>query len=127
MRSCIVGSHLVIIMIIFLRSPQPLLVSYVGAGKISNDAQLTAALDFLTNISGGDAVDAKAFETACGVGIVVTAQVISDEVGKVIETHKSGLLEKRFVSLSLSRVLTARDDAAERNLESIQAVVREEI
>jgi len=75
---------------------QPLLVSYVGSGKISNDAQLTAALDFLTNISGGDAVDAKAFETACGVGIVVTAQVISDEVGKVIETHKSGLLEKRY-------------------------------
>ena len=73
-----------------------MLVDYVATGKISSDTQLTAALDFLTNISGGDAVDTGAFETACGVGVVVTNDALKMEVEKVLKTHRSGLLEKRL-------------------------------
>jgi len=75
---------------------QPLLVSYVATGKITSDVQLTAALDFLSNVPSGVDVDTKAFETACGVGVVVTRVLVREEVTKVIEAHKSGLLEKRY-------------------------------
>ena len=74
-----------------------MLTSYVASGKISSDSQLTAALEFLTNVSSGDAVEIAAFESASGVGIVVTTDMVKEEIAKVIETHKSGLLEKRFV------------------------------
>lgn len=75
---------------------QALLTSYVASGKLSSDAQLTAALEFLANVTSGDAVNTGAFESACGVGVVVTSEAIISEVAKVIEMHKSGLLEKRY-------------------------------
>jgi len=75
---------------------QPLLISYVASGKISSDAQLTAALDFLAATQGDGGVDIPSFETACGVGVVVTPDLIKTQVDRAVQMHKEGLLEKRY-------------------------------
>ena len=42
-------------------------------------------------------VNIKAFEEACGVGIVVTPERIEQEVEHVIKSHRSEIMEKRSV------------------------------
>lgn len=62
---------------------------------------LAAAIDYLMSNPVGD-VDIKAFEEACGVGVVVLPEQIEVEVEKVLKLHQKELLEKRYGSSFLS-------------------------
>lgn len=44
-------------------------------------------------------VDIKAFDEACGVGVIVTPDQIEQEVSKVIEQNQAELLEKRLFAI----------------------------
>ncbi|MFH4984571.1 hypothetical protein AB6A40_011280 [Gnathostoma spinigerum] len=57
----------------------PLLVRHVMNENIRNDAQLSAAIDFLLShaITG---VDEVSFLDACGVGVTITVEQIEDQV-----------------------------------------------
>ena len=52
-------------------------------------------MDYLMSNPVGN-VDVKAFESACGVGIVVTPEQIEQQVEKLIEAHSSEIREKRY-------------------------------
>ncbi|XP_030639799.1 glutamine--tRNA ligase isoform X2 [Chanos chanos] len=54
-----------------------------------------AALDFIKGHP-EDPLDQKAFETACGVGVVITPEQIEDAVELVIRKHKDELLKERY-------------------------------
>lgn len=50
----------------------------------------TAAFEYFKNeIQPSDDFDAAAFETACGVGVVVTPEQIADTVKGVLEANKA--------------------------------------
>ena len=55
-----------------------------------------AAMDYLLSNPTGN-LDIQAFEESCGVGVVVLPEQIEQEVEKVIQLHKSELLEKRYI------------------------------
>ena len=55
-----------------------------------------AAMEYLMSNPIGE-VNIKAFEEACGVGIVVTPERIEQEVEHVIKSHRSEIMEKRSV------------------------------
>ncbi|XP_037075687.1 LOW QUALITY PROTEIN: probable glutamine--tRNA ligase [Pollicipes pollicipes] len=73
----------------------PLLAEYIAKEKIDTDARLSAALEYLLS-SPSAPVNLKAFESACGVGVIVTPQQISASVTKLLKHHKKELLEKRY-------------------------------
>lgn len=56
---------------------------------------MNAALDYLLHKPDAN-LDVAAFEEACGVGVVVTPEMIEAEVEKVISAIKAELLEKRY-------------------------------
>lgn len=72
-----------------------LLAQYVGSRKITSDPQLTAAMDYLLHHPGNN-VNLDELNAACGVGVVVTADDIEDNVSKVLDRHKAELVEKRY-------------------------------
>jgi len=55
----------------------------VHAGKIANRQQILAAFDFLKKLKDGAVVDDE-FNTACGVGVVVSKEVITEHVKAAI-------------------------------------------
>ena len=72
------------------------LAKYVTEGKLDNELRVNAALEFLiSNASNKDIVTAD-FDTACGVGIVVTPEEIENAVDKVLKANMDELLEKRY-------------------------------
>ncbi|XP_033643669.1 glutamine--tRNA ligase-like [Asterias rubens] len=71
------------------------LLGYIVSKGISSEPQLTAALDFFKSHP-SDPVDAKAFELACGIGVVITPEQIEDAVESVIKKHTAELMEKRY-------------------------------
>ncbi|KAI5621950.1 glutamine--tRNA ligase, partial [Silurus asotus] len=71
------------------------LTNYITKRKITTDLQLSSALEFVKNHP-EDPLDQKAFETACGVGIVVTPEQIEDAVELIIRAHKEQLLAERY-------------------------------
>ncbi|KAM9475502.1 glutamine--tRNA ligase [Clarias gariepinus] len=73
----------------------PYLTEYIVKRKITTDLQLSAALDFVKSHP-GDPMDKKEFETACGVGIVVTPEQIEDTVELIIRKNKEQLLAERY-------------------------------
>ena len=60
----------------------PLLAQMIAAGKLDSEVRVQAGLDYLLqhNTAAGAAVDVAALEEACGVGIVVTPEMIEQEV-----------------------------------------------
>ena len=61
----------------------PLLAQMIADGKLDSEIRVQAGLDhLLQNHSGAsaDSVDTKSLEEACGVGIVVTPEMIEQEV-----------------------------------------------
>ena len=49
----------------------------------------------MANISQSD-VDKVAFESACGVGVIITSELIETEVGNAISKVKAEIIEKRY-------------------------------
>ena len=62
----------------------PLLAKMIAAGKLDTEVRVQAGLDYLLqhNAAAGSAVDVAGLEEACGVGIVVTPEMIEQEVGR---------------------------------------------
>uniref|UniRef100_W5L592 Glutamine--tRNA ligase n=1 Tax=Astyanax mexicanus TaxID=7994 RepID=W5L592_ASTMX len=71
------------------------LTEHIAKRKITTDLQLSAALDYVKSHP-QDPMDQKAFETACGVGVVVTPEQIEDAVELIIRKHKQQLLAERY-------------------------------
>jgi len=77
----------------------PLLAQMIADGKLDSEIRVQAGLDhLLQNHSGASAgsVDTKSLEEACGVGIVVTPEMIEQEVEKALSRVKEELLSKRY-------------------------------
>ncbi|XP_046386642.1 probable glutamine--tRNA ligase [Ischnura elegans] len=73
----------------------PLIVEYLASGGLNTNERVDAALDYLLSHSSGK-IDRKKLEDACGVGVVISADQIEEEVSKVISQHKQELIEKRY-------------------------------
>eukprot|EP00124_Ichthyophonus_hoferi_P002116 Ihof_evm16s132 gene=Ihof_evmTU16s132 len=74
------------------------LIQYVLDGRIANDVQLSAAFEFFKNeeLHGGEQLDGKAFDSECGVGVVVTADQVKAIVEGTIAPVKEKLLADRY-------------------------------
>ncbi|KAJ1768077.1 Glutaminyl-tRNA synthetase [Coemansia sp. RSA 1813] len=66
----------------------------ISTGRITLTEQLSAATKFCARSD--PTTDEKAFDDACGVGIVVSEQEIADNVRSVIESTKDTLLKERY-------------------------------
>ncbi|RXN12612.1 glutamine--tRNA ligase [Labeo rohita] len=84
-------------MVTRLKDPNRLsfLTEYIVTRKITTELQLSAALDFLKSHP-QENLDRHEFETACGVGVVVTPEQIEDAVELIIRKHKDQLLAERY-------------------------------
>ncbi|KTG04391.1 hypothetical protein cypCar_00023333 [Cyprinus carpio] len=71
------------------------LTEYIITQKITSELQLSAALDFLKSHP-QENLDRLEFETACGVGVVVTPEQIEDAVELIIRKYKDQLLAERY-------------------------------
>ncbi|GFR75254.1 glutamine--tRNA ligase-like [Elysia marginata] len=78
-----------------IKNQMGLLVQYIASKKITTEDQLNAALTYLLHHIDGD-LDKKAFEEACGVGVVVTPEDIENAVEEVLKKHKDALQSKRY-------------------------------
>ncbi|KAM3968219.1 glutaminyl-tRNA synthetase [Aphomia sociella] len=70
--------------------------SYIVNGKLDSTLRIDAALEYLLSHVNEVNVDTKAFETSCGVGIVVTPEQVEQTVEKHMAKYKQELLEKRY-------------------------------
>ncbi|XP_029011138.1 glutamine--tRNA ligase [Betta splendens] len=71
------------------------LADSIAQRKLCTELQLTAALDFVKSHP-QDPINQKAFEEACGVGVVITPEQVEDAVESVIKKHKEQLLKERY-------------------------------
>jgi glutaminyl-tRNA synthetase len=71
-------------------------VGYLCDSRIDSEVRLNAALDYLLRNAGVSSVDAKAFEAACGVGVVVTPEQIEKTIEKIIAEAGDELVAKRY-------------------------------
>jgi len=71
------------------------LAASVAAGKLDSEVRVQAALEYLMSHP-EEAVDQAAFEGHCGVGVVVTPEMIEAEVEKAIGKVKEELVAKRY-------------------------------
>ncbi|XP_031422097.1 glutamine--tRNA ligase [Clupea harengus] len=71
------------------------LTEYIAKRKITSELQLSAALDFVKSHP-QDPLDHSAFESCCGVGVVITPEQIEDAVEQVIKKHQKQLHEERY-------------------------------
>uniref|UniRef100_A0A4W4DNB8 Glutamine--tRNA ligase n=1 Tax=Electrophorus electricus TaxID=8005 RepID=A0A4W4DNB8_ELEEL len=80
-----------------LREPRRLafLTQHIVQRKITTELQVSAALDYVKSHP-QDPLDEKAFESACGVGVVITPEEIEDTVEQIIRKHKEQLLSERY-------------------------------
>lgn len=73
----------------------PILVPYIVDKKLDTVQRVDCALDYcLSNVE--EKIDVKAFESFCGIGVVVTPEEIEREVDKCIQKYKAEILEKRY-------------------------------
>jgi len=72
----------------------PLLAEYVASGKLDSEVRVQAALEYL--MQHPSEVDLAAFEGHCGVGVVVTPEMIEAEVEKSIGKVMEDLKAKRY-------------------------------
>ncbi|GMI70684.1 ovule abortion 9 [Hibiscus trionum] len=74
---------------------RPVLLEYVVSSKIKTPAQLEAAFSFFTNVA-SENFEKKEFEEACGVGVEVSLEEITQTVDEIFEENKSVILERRY-------------------------------
>ncbi|CAL1539919.1 unnamed protein product [Lymnaea stagnalis] len=79
-----------------IKHHQNFVVQYIATKKITTEDQLNAAISYLLHHNLESEVNAKAFEEASGVGVVVSPEEIETAVEEVVKKHKQGLLEKRY-------------------------------
>ena len=72
-----------------------MLVDYICSGKIDSEARLNAALDYVLKNPEPNPVNQADFESACGVGIVVTNEQIEQSVQSAIAAARGEILAKR--------------------------------
>lgn len=73
----------------------PFVAKYIITNKLDSTVRVDAALEYLLSNVKED-VDIEKFESACGVGIVVTAEDIQKAVSEAIKKNENDLLEKRY-------------------------------
>ena len=73
-----------------------MLVDYICSGKIDSEARLNAALDYVLKNPEPNPVNQADFESACGVGIVVTNEQIEQSVQSAIAAARGEILAKRY-------------------------------
>ena len=76
-----------------LKTASPLF--QIADKKLDSELRVTAALEYLMQHPEAK-VDKAAFEDHCGVGIVVTPEMIEAEVEKAVAKVKSDILAKRY-------------------------------
>ncbi|XP_012276668.1 probable glutamine--tRNA ligase [Orussus abietinus] len=73
----------------------PFIAQYIVEKKLDTTQRVDAALNYLlSNIE--SVVNIAEFETACGVGVVVSPEEIEQEVEKLIKKHNDEIIEKRY-------------------------------
>ncbi|OMO72924.1 Glutamyl/glutaminyl-tRNA synthetase, class Ib [Corchorus capsularis] len=74
---------------------RPKLLEYVVSYKIKSPAQLEAAFSFLSNVASENFKQID-FEEACGVGVEVSVEEITQTVNEIFEEKKAVILEQRY-------------------------------
>ncbi|XP_072983839.1 glutamine--tRNA ligase [Typha latifolia] len=74
---------------------RPVLIGYIVSSKIKNQAQLDAALAFLSNV-GPESFQLDKFDESCGVGVNVSTEEIQSIVSAVVEENMEAILEQRY-------------------------------
>ncbi|CAL7935098.1 unnamed protein product [Xylocopa violacea] len=73
----------------------PFIAKYIAEKKLDTIQRVDAGLNYLLNHIKGN-VDVPEFEKECGVGVVISPEEIECEVEKVINTHRTEIIEKRY-------------------------------
>jgi glutaminyl-tRNA synthetase len=81
----------------------------IAEKDLKNDEQVQAACKFVSTIPEDNVIDRMAFDSACGVGIVVSEETIKKAVSEAIEEHHSGLLRDRYAYPIASIMKTLRN------------------
>ncbi|KAK8643523.1 hypothetical protein V6N13_012815 [Hibiscus sabdariffa] len=74
---------------------RPKLLEYVVSSKIKTPAQLEASFSFLSNVASEDFKQDE-FEEACGVGVEVSLEELTQTVNEIFEENKAVILERRY-------------------------------
>ncbi|OMO69020.1 Glutamyl/glutaminyl-tRNA synthetase, class Ib [Corchorus capsularis] len=74
---------------------RPKLLQYVVSSKIKSPAQVEAAFSFLSDVA-SDNFKQSEFEEACGVGVEVSVEEITQTVNEIFEEKKAEILERRY-------------------------------
>ncbi|KAG4202205.1 hypothetical protein ERO13_A05G321600v2 [Gossypium hirsutum] len=74
---------------------RPKLLEYVVSSKIKTPAQLEAAFSFLSNVA-SEEFKRNEFEEACGVGVEVSLEELTQTVNEIFEEYKAVILERRY-------------------------------
>ncbi|OMP07754.1 Glutamyl/glutaminyl-tRNA synthetase, class Ib [Corchorus olitorius] len=74
---------------------RPKLLEYVVSYKIKSPAQLEAAFSFLSNVASENFKQID-FEEACGVGVEVSVEEITQTVNEIFKEKKAVILEQRY-------------------------------
>lgn len=72
----------------------PFLVKYIASKKLDTNLRVDKALEYA--LSHTSNIDAKEFETYCGIGLVITPEEIEKVVEKLISANKGELLKLRY-------------------------------
>lgn len=72
----------------------PFVVKYIAEKKLDTVQRVDAALTYLlANVN--NTLNVTEFEEFCGIGVVISPEQIEEEVEKIINNHKTEILEKR--------------------------------
>ncbi|XWS63541.1 hypothetical protein CRYUN_Cryun06bG0107800 [Craigia yunnanensis] len=74
---------------------RPNLLEYVVSSKIKTPAQLEAAFSFLSNVA-SENFKRNEFEEACGIGVEVSVEEITQTVNEIFEENNAVILERRY-------------------------------
>ncbi|MBA0692726.1 hypothetical protein Goari_010263 [Gossypium aridum] len=74
---------------------RPTLLEYVVSSKIKTPAQLEAAFSFLSNVA-SEEFKRNEFEEACGVGVKVSLEELTQTVNEIFEENMAVILERRY-------------------------------
>eukprot|EP00474_Spongospora_subterranea_P001779 CRZ02237.1 hypothetical protein [Spongospora subterranea] len=78
----------------FVDANRPTLLAYIADGRISSQAQVAAAIEYLT--SGVEKFDVSRFEQQCGVGVVISPEHISSVVAGALSSCVEEIKVKRY-------------------------------
>jgi hypothetical protein len=70
---------------------------YIGDGKITNNAQMAAAVDFFKKRAPDATFEVTEFETACGSGVSFTDAELTAKVDEIIAAARSDIVEQRYL------------------------------